>query len=73
MRKRMTTFAVALALLGSVLFSACEGTETREKVDTTVETVVGKEQTDQFKEAKEKIGAIEAQQAERNKSLEEEE
>lgn len=73
MRKRITTGAIVLALVGGMLFSACEGTDTREEVDTTVETMVGKEQTDQFKEAKKKIGAIEAQQAERYKELEEEE
>lgn len=73
MRKRIATGAIVLAFVGGILFNACEGTETREEVDSTVETVVGKEQTDQFKEAKEKIGAIEAQQAERYKALEEEE
>ncbi|MEJ2640576.1 MAG: hypothetical protein P8010_13460 [Desulfosarcinaceae bacterium] len=73
MRKWISTGAIVLALVGGMLFSACEGTDTREEVDTTVETVVGKEQIDQFKEAKEKIGAVEAQQSERYKALEEEE
>ena len=73
MRKWITTSAIVLALVGGILFCACEGTDTREEVDKTVETVVGKEQTDQFKEAKEKLGDIEAQQAERYKGLEAEE
>jgi hypothetical protein len=73
MQKKIVTGALVLAFFCGLLFSACEGTETREKVDTTVKTMVGKEQTDQFKKAKEKIGAIEAQQAERYKTLEDEE
>jgi hypothetical protein len=73
MRTFITIITILLALTGSILFFACEGTDTRKEVDKTVKTVVGKEQTDQFKKAKKKLGDIETQQSERYKDLEEEE
>lgn len=72
MKQTIAACAIALALAVSGFFTGCEGTDSREKVDDTVETVVGKEQTDQFKEVKKEIQAIEAQQADRYKALEEE-
>lgn len=72
MRKTITTGIITLGLAGSLILSGCEGSESREKVDTTVETVVGKEQTDQFKEVKKELKAIETQQADRYKVLDEE-
>jgi uncharacterized protein HemX len=63
---------IALGLTGGLVLGGCEGSESREQVDTTVETVVGKEQTDQFKEVKQELQAIETEQAERYKALEEE-
>ena len=72
MRRTITTWIITLGLAGSLILSGCEGSESREKVDTTVETVVGKEQTDQFKVVKEELKAIETQQADRYKALEEE-
>lgn len=73
MRKIIYAGIIAFGLAGSLLLSGCEGSESREKVDSTVETVVGKEQTDQFKEAKEELKAIETQQADRYKALDDEE
>jgi len=72
MHRTVAPGAIALALIGIISFSGCEGSESREKVDRTVETVVGKEQTDQFKEVDKELQAIEAQQAERYNALEEE-
>lgn len=72
MRKTLCTGIIMLGLAGGLILSGCEGSESREKVDTTVETVVGKEQTDQFKETKEELKAIETQQADRLKVLDEE-
>jgi hypothetical protein len=63
---------LALGLAASLALGGCEGSETRETVDTTVETVVGKEQTDQFKAVKEELHEIEVQQADRYKALDEE-
>jgi hypothetical protein len=73
MRKSICTGVIALGLAGSLILTGCEGSDSREKVDSTVETVVGKEQTDQFKEAKEELKAIETQQADRYKVLDDEE
>lgn len=73
MRKAITTGVITIGLVGSLILSGCEGSESREKVDATVETVVGKEQTDQFKEVKKELKAIETQQADRYKVLDEEE
>ena len=72
MKQTIAAGAFALTLAGIALFTACEGTESREKVDDTVEAVVGKEQTDQFKEVKKELQAIEVQQSDRYKALEEE-
>jgi hypothetical protein len=63
---------IVLGLAGGLVLGGCEGSDSREEVDATVETVVGKEQTDQFKEVKKELQAIEAEQAERYKSLDEE-
>jgi hypothetical protein len=59
-------------LAGGLVLNGCEGSESREEVDATVETVVGKEQTDQFKAVKKELQAIETQQADRYKALDEE-
>jgi hypothetical protein len=63
---------VTAGLTGGLVLGGCEGSKSREEVDATVETVVGKEQTDQFKAVKQELQAIEAQQADRYKSLDEE-
>ncbi len=61
---------VATMLLSSVLLMAgCEGTESRNQVDDTVEELAGKKQVDQMKAMKEDLGQIQTQQAERLKQL----
>ena len=61
---------VAAMLLSSVLLMAgCEGTESRNQVDDTVEELAGKKQVDQMKAMKEDLGQIQTQQAERLKQL----
>jgi len=60
----------ATALLSSALLMAgCEGTETRNQVDDTVEELAGKKQVDQMKDMKEDLEQIQTQQAERLKQL----
>ena len=60
----------ATALLSSVLLMAgCEGTETRNQVDDTVEELAGKKQVDQMKAMKEDLEQIQTQQADRLKQL----
>lgn len=61
---------VATMLLSSVLLMAgCEGTESRNQVDDTVEELAGKKQVDQMKAMKEDLGQIQTQQADRLKQL----
>lgn len=74
---RRNLMAVMLAALlsvpGAMLFSGCKGSDTRESIDETVETVSGKEQVDQMNKMKrdiEKAGRMSTQRMER--SLEEE-
>jgi outer membrane murein-binding lipoprotein Lpp len=58
------------ALLSSVLLMAgCEGTESRNQVDDTVEELAGKKQVDQMKSMKEDLDQIQTQQADRLKQL----
>jgi outer membrane murein-binding lipoprotein Lpp len=60
----------ATALLSSVLLMAgCEGTESRNQVDDTVEELAGKKQVDQMKAMKEDLEQIQTQQADRLKQL----
>jgi len=49
--------------------SGCDGTENREKVDSTVEELAGKKDLDHYQDMKNEIGEIETQQAERLKQL----
>ena len=60
----------ATALLSTALqMAGCEGTETRNQVDDTVEELAGKKQVDQMKAMKEDLEQIQTQQAERLKQL----
>ena len=60
----------ATALLSSVLLMAgCEGTESRNQVDDTVEELAGKKQVDQMKAMKEDLEQIQTQQADRLEQL----
>jgi outer membrane murein-binding lipoprotein Lpp len=60
----------ATALLSSALLMAgCEGTETRNQVDDTVEELAGKKQVDQMKAMKEDLEQIQSQQADRLNQL----
>lgn len=53
------------------LIAGCKGTDTREKVDDTVETLAGKKQVDQMKKAEKDISDITDKQAKRFDDLEE--
>jgi len=63
--------AVAMVLACLLLFSGCEGTETRDQVDDTVEELAGKKQVDRMKEMKENLEHIQDQQSQRLDQLEE--
>jgi hypothetical protein len=57
-------------VLGILLaVSGCEGTEKREKVDSTVEELAGKKNLDRYQNMKDELGEIETRQAERLQQL----
>ena len=53
---------VCILLSGFLIFSACEGSDTRESVDDTVEELAGKKHVDRMKEMEHDIGRIQDQQ-----------
>ena len=66
--KHLTLFLVVFAFLA---IAGCEGTETREKVDDTVEEFAGKKNLDRMEQMKKDIGTARQQQEERVKKTEE--
>jgi hypothetical protein len=58
------------SFLGLLLaISGCEGTESREQVDDTVEELAGKKDLDRYQNMKKELGEIETRQAQRLKQL----
>ena len=55
----------------SLLAGGCEGTDTRDKVDDTVEEMAGKKNLDRYKQIKDDLGEIQKQQTEKYKQLDE--
>lgn len=69
-RRRHTALLVVVCLCGLALgICGCEGTDTREQVDDTVETVTGKKALDTYQQAKETLGEIDEQAAKRYEQL----
>ena len=68
-RKKLGAMVVMAALSIALLMSGCEGTETRNEVDDTVEELAGKKKVDQMKAMKEELGKIQTQQDDRLKQL----
>ena len=66
--KNLTLFLVLFAFLA---IAGCEGTETREKVDDTVEELAGKKNLDRMDQMKKDIDKAQQQQLERFKKTEE--
>ena len=56
-------------LLAFLAFTGCEGSDTREEVDSTVEEFAGKKKVDQMKATERNIGGIQNQQSDRLKQL----
>ena len=67
--QRLGVMGVTVMLSAALLMAGCEGTETRNQVDDTVEELAGKKQVDQMKAMKEDLEQIQTQQAERLKQL----
>ena len=66
--KHLTPVFVVFAFLA---IAGCEGTETREKVDDTVEELAGKKNLDRMDQMKKDIDKAQQQQLERFKKTEE--
>ena len=60
-------FIVGLALVAG----GCDGTDTRDTVDDTVEEMAGKKNLDRYKQMKDDLGEIQTQQTEKYRQLEE--
>jgi len=58
---------LVLVLFTFLVFSGCEGTDTREQVDDTVKELTGKKNLDRMNQMKKDINKVEQQQAERFK------
>ena len=66
--KHLTPIVVVFAFLA---ITGCEGTDTREKVDDTVEELAGKKNLDRMDKMKKTINKAQQQQQERYKKTEE--
>jgi hypothetical protein len=60
-----------LFFVGFFAFSGCEGSDTRESVDDTVEELAGKKHVDRMKGMERDIGRIQDRQADRLQGLDE--
>jgi hypothetical protein len=70
LRRMIRVLAVATTLVCLLVLSGCEGTETRNQVDDTVEALAGKKQVDRMKEMKKDLEQIQTQQSQRLEELE---
>ena len=63
-------FLLSICFLSMLLaISGCEGKESREKVDTTVEELAGKKDLERYKQMKEDLEEIQTRQSERMQQL----
>jgi len=62
---------LVLVLFAFLAFAGCEGTDTREKVDNTVEELAGKKNLDRMDQMKKTIKNAQQQQQERFKKTDE--
>jgi len=69
--KTCKNLTLVLILFSFLVFAGCEGTETREQVDDTVEELAGKKKIDQMEQMKKDINKAAQQQADRFKKTDE--
>lgn len=69
-RKIFIMFVILLTFTFT-MFPGCKGSDTREKVDDTVEELAGKKQVDRMKEMQKDIGDITEMDSERMDDLDE--
>ena len=67
--QRLGAIGATVLLSSALLMAGCEGTESRNRVDDTVDELAGKKQVDQMKAMKEDLEQIQTQQADRLKQL----
>jgi hypothetical protein len=64
-KRKFITMIIIVLFMSFTLFSGCKGSDTREKVDDTVEELAGKKQVDQMKKMEKDIGTITDKQSDR--------
>ncbi len=64
-------FLSLLLLFAALVFYGCEGSEPREQVDETVKELSGQKNVERMDKMKKDIGAIQSQQEDRLKQLDE--
>jgi hypothetical protein len=69
--KACKNMSLVLVLFAFLAIAGCEGTDTREKVDDTVEELAGKKNLDRMDKMKKNINKAQQQQADRYKKTEE--
>jgi hypothetical protein len=69
-RRAVPLILLALALSLPLFFSGCEGTQTRNQADDTVEELAGKKQVERMRETKDDLERIQAEQAKRIDQIE---
>jgi hypothetical protein len=64
-KRKFITMIIIVLFMSLTLFSGCKGSDTREKVDDTVEELAGKKKVDQMKKMEKDIGTITDKQSDR--------
>lgn len=70
-KKAFKYLTLVLVLCAFLAVAGCEGTETREKVDDTVEELAGKKDLDRMEQMKKTINKAKEQQTDRYKKIKE--
>jgi len=70
-RKACTHLTLVLVLFAFLAMAGCEGSDTREKVNDTVEELAGKKDLDRMERMKKTINKAQEQQQDRYKKTEE--
>lgn len=66
-------FLITILAATALLTGGCEGTDSRETVDDTIEEMTGKKDVERYQQMKEDLGKIQDQQADRYRQLDQDE
>ena len=69
LEKSLSKLFILLIVFAFLSFPGCKGSDTREKVDDTVEELAGKKKVDQMKKMESQVKDITDKQTERMKDL----